>query len=47
MENVIISNAEKFEEKKKNIFEGGIDKFHVIADFDKTLTYAFSDGNKV
>jgi 5'-nucleotidase len=47
MENIIISNPEKFEEKKKKILEGGADKFHVIADFDKTLTHAFTDGNKV
>lgn len=47
MENIVISNLEKFEEKKKKILEDGADKFHVITDFDKTLTYAFVDGNKV
>ncbi|MEN7982589.1 MAG: hypothetical protein ABFQ65_04025, partial [Nanoarchaeota archaeon] len=46
MENVIISNSEKFEKKKK-IFKGGVNNFHVIADFDKTLTQAFTEGNKV
>ncbi len=32
MENIIISNSEKFEEKKKKIFEKGANNFHVIAD---------------
>jgi len=47
MENIIISNPEKFEETKKKILEEGVDNFHVIADFDKTLTQAFTEGNKV
>lgn len=45
---VIISNPEDFEEKKKAIIEEGASNFHVLADFDRTLTKAFDeDGNKV
>lgn len=47
MENIIISNNEKFEEKKNKILEEGVERFHVIADFDKTLTHAFTNEKKV
>lgn len=39
MTEVIISNPEEFEEKKKAIVEGGVNKLHVLADFDRTITY--------
>lgn len=35
---VIISNSQGFKEKKKKFVEGGAGKFHVLADFDGTLT---------
>ncbi|MFC1666114.1 hypothetical protein ACFLZF_00150 [Nanoarchaeota archaeon] len=47
MENIIISNPEKLKEKKKKIIKSGANNFHIIADFDKTLTHTFADGNKV
>lgn len=47
MKNVIISNPEKFEELKKAFIKGGINKLHVLADFDRTLTTAFVNGKKI
>tara|TARA_Y100000310_G_C20597418_1_gene771228 strand:- start:405 stop:1250 length:846 start_codon:yes stop_codon:yes gene_type:complete len=47
MEDVIISDPEEFERKKKAFVKGGKDKVHVISDFDKTLTKAFVNGKKV
>jgi len=47
MENVIISNPENFEEIKQKIISDGAKKFHVLADFDRTLTTAFVGGKKV
>ena len=47
MENIIISRPEEFEKVKKKISEDGTEKFHVLADFDKTLTKAFVDGKKI
>jgi 5'-nucleotidase len=44
MENVIISNTEHLEELKAKIISEGTDKFHVVADFDRTLTKAFVNG---
>ena len=43
MENVIIS-SDDFEEIKSRIISDGSDKLHFIADFDKTLTKAFVNG---
>jgi 5'-nucleotidase len=43
MENVIISNKKGFEEIRKKIVSGGVQNFHVIADFDGTLTKGFVD----
>jgi cytosolic 5'-nucleotidase 3 len=44
MENVIISNEKSFEELKQKIISQGSGKFHVVADFDRTLTKAFVNG---
>lgn len=46
MENVIISNPSKLNELKKKFKEGGLEKIHVISDFDRTLTKAFVGGKK-
>ncbi|MBD3282058.1 MAG: hypothetical protein GF387_00370 [Candidatus Portnoybacteria bacterium] len=43
---VLIKNPEKLEKTKEAIKEKGVDKIHVIADFDRTLTHAFKDGEK-
>lgn len=47
LKNIIISSSEELDKAKKAISEGGTDKLHVIADFDRTLTSAFVDGKKV
>ena len=47
MENVVIPNQGKFEELKEKFKKDGIAKMHVLADFDKTLTYAFVDGKRI
>lgn len=46
MKNVIISDKRKLEEKIRKISEQGKDKFHVIADFDRTLTKTFVNNQK-
>ena len=46
MKNVIISNQEHFEQLKQKIISQGSDKFHVVADFDRTLTKAFVNGKQ-
>ena len=42
--NMLILNPEKLQEKIQKISSQGKEKFHVIADFDRTLTRAFVDG---
>ncbi|MEK6922871.1 MAG: hypothetical protein AABX08_03670 [Nanoarchaeota archaeon] len=45
--NVIITNAEKLEKTKKTISTAGAKKFHVLSDFDRTLTKAFVNRKEV
>jgi len=45
--NVIIVNPEEFEKTKKEISRQGKEKLHVLADFDRTLTYSFVKGEEV
>lgn len=47
MENVIISNPKNVEEIKKKIISEGKEKFHVLADFDGTLTYDHDETGKL
>jgi len=47
MENIIISNQEKFEELKEKFKKDGVEKLHVLADFDKTLTKVFVNEKKI
>jgi len=47
MNNLVISNPEKLEKIKKEIFKDGAEKLHILADFDKTLTTLFVHGEKV
>jgi len=47
MENVIIVNQEELETAKKSIAEDGVKKLHVLADFDRTLTKAFVNGEEI
>lgn len=44
MSNILISNQKLFNTKLQNIIAGWPGKFHVIADFDRTLTKAFAEG---
>ena len=46
MKNILIKNKNDFENKLSNIKKDGIEKLHVIADFDKTLTKAIVKGQK-
>jgi len=46
-ENIIISKPELFEKIKHNFKLSGANKFHVVADFDRTLTQAFVNGEKI
>lgn len=46
-ENVIISTPAKFKQLKKIFKEQGKDKIHILADFDRTLTKAFVNGEKI
>jgi len=47
MENVVITNPEELDRIKKTISQAGAEKLHVLADFDRTLTKAFVDGESV
>lgn len=44
MSNILIPNPQDFNEKFQKIIAWWPEKFHVIADFDRTLTNAFVDG---
>ncbi len=46
MENIVISNTEAFDKKVEKFVKAGAGKVHVIADFDRTLTKAFVNGQK-
>ena len=47
MKDIIISNEKSFKEKKERIVDDGFDNIFVISDFDRTITKAFHDGEKV
>ncbi len=47
MKNLIIVNEKKFRETEKRFKEDGLGKVHVLTDFDKTLTNAFVDGERI
>jgi 5'-nucleotidase len=47
MKNVFISNLNDFNEAKEKIISEGAKKFHVLADFDRTLTKCFVKGIKI
>ncbi|MEK6817373.1 MAG: hypothetical protein AABX80_01100, partial [Nanoarchaeota archaeon] len=44
MKNVIVPNPKKFEGLKNQILKDESKKFHVLADFDRTLTKCFVNG---
>lgn len=43
---VVFRNEEDLKKKKNNFIEGGNENFHVLADFDKTLTTLFLENGK-
>ncbi len=47
MEKVYISNKKSFQEKIKEIKKQGINKLHVVSDFDRTLSRSFLNGKKI
>jgi len=47
LENLIVVDKAGLEKKKRKIREEGAGRLHVISDFDKTLTKAFVNGEKV
>jgi len=44
MTNILIPNQHSFDQKLQNIIAWWPEHFHVIADFDRTLTKAFAEG---
>jgi 5'-nucleotidase len=47
VKNIIIPNQDKLAELKETIAKGGVEKFYVVSDFDKTLTTASINGKRV
>jgi len=47
MKDVIINNPEKLKEKIAQFKKEGASNFHIVADFDRTLTKAYRDGKKL
>ena len=47
MKDLIIPNQSKLEELKIRIQKEGINKLHILADFDRTLTKVFVDGRRI
>lgn len=47
MKNIIIPNKNHFEKLKTKILSEGADKFHIVADFDRTLTKCFVNGKSI
>jgi 5'-nucleotidase len=45
-ENILIPNKDEFESKIAIFKDEGIEKIHIISDFDRTLTKAFVNGKK-
>lgn len=46
MDNIIIPKPSELENKIKSISKQGVSNVHVLADFDRTLTKAFTNGEK-
>ncbi|MDD2487547.1 MAG: hypothetical protein PHS92_04205 [Candidatus Gracilibacteria bacterium] len=44
MKETLISDNQQFNETMEKIRSGGMDNLHILADFDRTLTKAFYDG---
>ena len=46
MQNIFIRNKDELDQKIKKFVDGGAEKLHLIADFDRTLTPAFIGGKR-
>ncbi len=46
LDKIIIPNHKNFEELKNKIKEDGVEKLHILSDFDRTLTYGAVNGVK-
>ena len=46
MSDLLIVNKKDFEKKKKQFIKDGINKIHILSDFDRTLTKTFVNGEK-
>mgnify|MGYP001614629085 FL=1 len=44
---ILITNTKELDKIKSKIAEEGTSKLHILADFDKTLTKAFVNGEKI
>lgn len=47
LENVIVANLAELEKVKKRFQADGANKLHILSDFDRTLIYAFVNGERV
>jgi 5'-nucleotidase len=47
MENIIIPNPAELEKKKLEFKNDGKESIHILSDFDRTITKAFSKGKKI
>ncbi|MFH1838116.1 MAG: hypothetical protein ABH808_01295 [Candidatus Kuenenbacteria bacterium] len=45
--NIIISNPKKLEKITKAIIKEGLEKIHILSDFDRTLTYTFVNNKRI
>ena len=46
MDDIIISHHDHFSELRQKLRQGGLEKLHIISDFDRTLTTNFIKGRK-
>lgn len=47
MDNIYIKDKKALQEKIHRIKKDGVDKLHIVSDFDRTLTKCFFDGKKI
>lgn len=47
MNSTIIPNPEELESLKQKFITGGTSQIHILADFDRTLTYSHTEGKKI
>ena len=47
LENVVIPRPSDLEKLKEEFKKGGAKKLHILSDFERTLTYAFVEGERV